>query len=540
MSREEAIAAVAEYFDDGGFERDLARRVAIPTESQNPERRTELYRYLQEEMTPSFEKLGFSCRILENPNPKYGPFLLAERIEDPDLVTVMSYGHGDVIRGQDAQWRDGLAPWRLTFEGERVYGRGTADNKGQHSINLGGVAAALKTRGRLGFNMKVLIETGEETGSPGLRELCESRGELFAADVFIASDGPRLAPSRPTVFLGSRGSINFNLTVDLREGGHHSGNWGGLLANPGIILAHALATITSPTGAIRVREWVPAHIPNSVRVALADCVVEGGEGAPEIDPGWGEPGLTPAEKVFGWCSFEVLAFRTGNPENPVNAIPPRASAHSLMTWWWVVARLRPGRSGSSSGDVTSCEYFSDFDVSGPVRRRPPSGPAPTSSPPSPEPAPPAWRASATAWTSSSLRMSDAPETPASVASSRSSATFVSRSSVSLTSGVFGVWLPGCSAMPTSWSSRLQRAAYPVGADGSRLLGRRPPRLSARARRLPRSPACAHTRRRSRVRGRRRASRRAGGRTSGTPCASGGTRGSASRRTHASPGCGADS
>ena len=45
---------------------------------------------------------------------------------------------------------------------------------------------------------------------------------------------------------------------------------GGLLANPGVILAHALATITSEKGAIRVRDWVPAHLPNSVRAALAD------------------------------------------------------------------------------------------------------------------------------------------------------------------------------------------------------------------------------------------------------------------------------
>ena len=41
----------------------------------------------------------------------------------------------------------------------------------------------------------------------------------------------------------------------------------------------------------------------------------------------GEPGLTPAEKVFAWNTFEVLAFKTGNPDNPVNAIPPRATAH---------------------------------------------------------------------------------------------------------------------------------------------------------------------------------------------------------------------
>jgi len=63
-----------------------------------------------------------------------------------------------------------------------------------------------------------------------------------------------------------------------------------------------------------------------VRRALAS--IEPGEaGGPAIDPHWGEPGLTPAERVFGWNALEVLAFRTGNPDRPVNAIPPSAAAH---------------------------------------------------------------------------------------------------------------------------------------------------------------------------------------------------------------------
>ena len=67
-------------------------------------------------------------------------------------------------------------------------------------------------------------------------------------------------------------------------------------------------------------------MPQSVRRALAD--IEPGEpDGPAIDTNWGEPGLTPAERVFGWNALEVLAFRTGNPDRPVNAIPPRATAH---------------------------------------------------------------------------------------------------------------------------------------------------------------------------------------------------------------------
>jgi len=332
MSRERAIAHAERYFDGGGFFADLARRVAIPTESQNPDRGADLGRYLTAEMQPSFERLGFECRVLENPSAKGGPFLLAERIEDPSLVTVFSYGHGDVIRGQENSWRAGLDPWTLTREGERLYGRGTADNKGQHSINLGAIASALEARGRLGFNLKVLIETGEEVGSPGLREVCAQYLSELKADVLIASDGPRLAPGRPTIFLGSRGAFNMDLVVDLREGGHHSGNWGGLLANPGIILAQALAAITGTKGEIKVPEWRPTTLTPSVRKALADLEVDGGPDGPTIDTGWGEPGLTPAERVFGWSSFEVLAFITGNPDKPVNAIPPRASCHCQLRY----------------------------------------------------------------------------------------------------------------------------------------------------------------------------------------------------------------
>ena len=108
----------------------------------------------------------------------------------------------------------------------------------------------------------------------------------------------------------------------MREGGHHSGNWGGLLANPGIVMAHALATITDARGQIKVPEWRPKTLTNSVRAALADVSIDAGEGAPEIHEDWGEKGLTPVERVFGWNIFEVLAFKTGNPDRPVNAIPP--------------------------------------------------------------------------------------------------------------------------------------------------------------------------------------------------------------------------
>ncbi|MCC6776469.1 MAG: M20 family metallopeptidase [Hyphomicrobiales bacterium] len=330
MSRTDAITRARAMLDGGELVADLARRVAIPSSSQEPERADALMRYLAEEMRPCLARLGFTSHILDNPHGP--PILVAERIEDPAQLTVLIYGHGDTIRGLDEDWRPGLSPWRLTVEGDRLYGRGTADNKGQHSINIAALAAVLAERGRLGFNAKLLIEMGEEVGSAGLRELCaHHQHDLLHADLMIASDGPRIAAEKPTIFLGARGGFMIDLIVDLREGGHHSGNWGGLLANPGIILAHALATITDARGAILVPEWRPP-LPDSVRTLLNDVEVAVDGNGPRIDRDWGEPELTPAERVFGWNSFEVLAFTTGTPEHPVNAIPGKARAHCQLRY----------------------------------------------------------------------------------------------------------------------------------------------------------------------------------------------------------------
>ncbi|NWJ25207.1 M20 family metallopeptidase [Rhizobium sp. RM] len=325
MTRQAAIDHATAYFDEGGFVRDLARRVGLRTESQNEASADALSLYLEAEMKPAFTDMGFTSEIVIDPASGL-PFLMAERFEGKSLPTVLGYGHGDVVRGLDEGWADGLSPWRMTELNGKWYGRGTADNKGQHSINMAALKAVIETRGKLGFNAKYLIEMGEERGSPGLREVCRDHGERLKADLLIASDGPRLNAERPTVFLGARGGITFDLVIEAREGGHHSGNWGGALSNPGVQLAHAIASLVGPTGQIRVPELVPDALPQAVRDALADCEIDGGPDGPAIDADWGEPGLSTAERVFGWCALEVLAFETGNPRSPVNAIPPRAWA----------------------------------------------------------------------------------------------------------------------------------------------------------------------------------------------------------------------
>lgn len=327
VERNAAIAGSAEYFDSGRFRRDLERRVAHPTESQDPTSGPQLRAYLSETIMPDVERMGFTARIVDNPVSSSHPFLIAHRREGDELPTVLTYGHGDVQLAHAEHWRDGLDPWQLTVRGDRWYGRGSADNKGQHTVNLGALEQVLAARqNTLGFNVTLLIDMGEESGSPGLNELCEQLRDELAADLLLASDGPRLSADLPTLFLGSRGVANFNLSYRARGESHHSGNWGGVLSNPAIVVANALASMVDQHGRLLVDGLRPAAIPDSVRNALAKLSVDSSADSPAVDPGWGEPGLSPTERLFGWNALEVLAMVSGNPDGPVNAIPADAKA----------------------------------------------------------------------------------------------------------------------------------------------------------------------------------------------------------------------
>ncbi len=169
-------------------------------------------------------------------------------------------------------------------EGDRWYGRGSADNKGQHSINLMALEQVFQARGqRLGFNCKLLFEMGEEIGSPGLAELCHQHKQALAADIFIASDGPRLSAERPTLFLGSRGCINFRLSIKARDRAYHSGNWGGLLSNPGTQLANAVASLVDGQGRMKIDALLPPPLTPALREILSTINPAGSEGDPAID-----------------------------------------------------------------------------------------------------------------------------------------------------------------------------------------------------------------------------------------------------------------
>ena len=183
--------------------------------------------------------------------------------------------------------------------------------------------------------------------------------------LLIASDGPRIDAETPTIFLGARGGATFRLRLKRREGGRHSGNFGGALKNPALELAHALASLATAQGALRVPGWVPDTVPDAARTALAGLVPAGGE----VDADWGAEGLTPAERIHAWNSAEILAFSAGTIAHPVNAIPDSAEAVVQLRYvpgiddTRLAEALRSHLDAQGFGDVTIEEQGSRFRAS---------------------------------------------------------------------------------------------------------------------------------------------------------------------------------
>ena len=324
-SLDQALENSQNWFANGEFFNKLSSLVNIVTDSRNALSVEGLISYYTDGLSDILAELGLHTEIIDNPIKDRPPFLIGTRIESSELNTILLYGHGDTVPLQEGQWFEKIIPNELKIIDDKIYGRGVADNKGQHLINLLALLSVLKIRKKLGFNLKIIFEMGEEIGSPGLFELCEQYKDYFESDVLIASDGPRVAVDVPTVFLGSRGAINFELEVKYREGAHHSGNWGGVLRDPGVRLSHALTMITDKYGKILIENWKPTSLSTEVRNRLQSLPATISETL-EVDENWGEPGLSSNEKLFGWNSFSILALKSGDIDVPVNAIQPSAKA----------------------------------------------------------------------------------------------------------------------------------------------------------------------------------------------------------------------
>jgi acetylornithine deacetylase/succinyl-diaminopimelate desuccinylase-like protein len=194
-------------------------------------------------------EMGFAVEIVPT---KLHPIILARRGGDEHWPQVIIYGHYDV------QPADPLNLWTTpAFEpverGGRLYGRGTADNKGPLMTHIAAVAQLLGKNPRLPLRITFLIEGEEEMGSPSFLPFLEShQAELRKADLVFLSD--TLSPSEEQVVItcGLRGLALCDVEVTGSRGDLHSGLHGGVLRNPIQALAELCASLHTPDGRVNV------------------------------------------------------------------------------------------------------------------------------------------------------------------------------------------------------------------------------------------------------------------------------------------------
>src|SRR5262249_17529370 len=181
------------------------------------------------------------------------PYAYGEWLGAPGKPTVFLYAHHDVQPVNDvgdAKWASD--PWKLTARDGRLFGRGSADDKGAITAQLGAVGAFLKTHGKLPVNVKMVVEGEEEVGSANLLGFFKEQKERIRSDVIVVNDTENVEVGLPCITNSLRGIVA--VTVETQSGTMpvHSGMAGGALADAAIALNVILARLYWKNGPLPV------------------------------------------------------------------------------------------------------------------------------------------------------------------------------------------------------------------------------------------------------------------------------------------------
>lgn len=269
------------------------------------------------------------------------PIVLARRRGDPAWPHVIIYGHYDVQPPDPLDlWQ--TPPFEPAIRGNRLYGRGAADNKGPLLTNIAAVARLLERNPRLPLRITFLVEGEEEVGSPSFPAFLEARREeLRKADFVYLSDTALPNEQQVVITCGLRGLVLLELRVIGPKSDLHSGLHGGVLLNPIQALAEMVASLHGPDGRVNVpgfyddvREpepWERAELKKLGGDEKAYAEFLG------IDAFHSPPGFSPFEAIRFLPTLELNGIGGGyQGEGTKTVIPSRAFAK-------ISCRLVPGQ-----------------------------------------------------------------------------------------------------------------------------------------------------------------------------------------------------
>jgi acetylornithine deacetylase/succinyl-diaminopimelate desuccinylase-like protein len=270
---------------------------------------------------------GIKVRLMETAGY---PVVYGEAAGPSGAPTLLIYGHYDVQPPEPLDaWQS--PPFEPVLRGGRLFGRGTADNKGQLLAHVLAVGAFQATGTPLPVNLRFLFEGEEESGSPNLPAFVDQHRELLSADAVLTSDGPKHESGRPQVFFGVRGLLYVELTSRGANRDLHSGNKGGLVPNPAFELCRLLATMKRPDGRVAIAGFYDDVAPPTPYERELMAAIPFDEQQVKEDLGVAElawvGGLSPAERLMFEPTLNVCGLLSGyTGPGSKTIIPARATA----------------------------------------------------------------------------------------------------------------------------------------------------------------------------------------------------------------------
>ena len=316
--------------------------LGLPNDALNPADIERLVAWMEK----TFAARGFETSRIETDG---SPSLYAQRLVPDASATVLVYLQADGQPVDPTAWdqpdpyvatlkeRDDLGQWRPLawsalderFDPDwRVFARSAADSKGPMAQFL----MAIELLDGLGFtpayNLKVIIDTEEELGSPNLAAAIERDRELLAADFLLIFDGPPHASNGPTVTFGARGIATVTLETYGPRVAQHSGHYGNFIPNPVFDMARILASLKDADGRVTVDGFYDGvtisdaertllrAVPDDEQQILADAGVARADAvAPSLQEALQYPSLNVRGLRAAWVGDESRTI-----------IPPRATA----------------------------------------------------------------------------------------------------------------------------------------------------------------------------------------------------------------------
>jgi acetylornithine deacetylase/succinyl-diaminopimelate desuccinylase-like protein len=195
----------------------------------------------------------------------FHPLVYAESLEAPGKPTVLFYGHYDVQPAEPLElWTS--PPFEPAVRDGNLFGRGTADDKGQVHIHLKALEALQKVNGKLPINVKILIEGEEEVGSVSLWDYVQKNKEKLKADALVVSDTSMLSKGAPSITYGLRGLNYYQVELIGAARDLHSGVYGGAVPNPLTILTELFAKLHDKN----LRVTIPGFYDSVAKLSISE------------------------------------------------------------------------------------------------------------------------------------------------------------------------------------------------------------------------------------------------------------------------------